>query len=310
MRILIIGANGYLGSNIARELLEHGYAVSGLARTPELGAQMAAHGVTPESGDLTNLTRLQRIADAYDGLIFAPVVPFEEEAPALNALLSGYEGSDKAFLFTSGTGVLSIPTRNGEWRQENFDEDDPYVARHWLSMRVETENLVRVAASKGVRSCVMRPPQIWGRGGSKQLPAIFDSVQKTGAACYIGAGLNLYSHVHVDDLARQYRLALEKGAPGALYHAVAGEVNWRTLAEAVADVTKSQTRSVSFDEACAIWGDMYADLFFGVSSRSRAVRSRRELGWEPTIFDIVDDVRHGSYADAYTLAVTAPDSAR
>src|SRR5690606_34684224 len=114
----------------------------------------------------------------------------------------------------------------------------------------------------------------------------FDSVARTGAACYIGAGLNLYTHVHVDDLARQYRLALEKGVPGALYHAVAGEVNWRTLAEAVAEVMGCDTRSITFEEGCELWGEMYADLFFGVSSRSRAVRSRRELGWEPTLFDI------------------------
>jgi nucleoside-diphosphate-sugar epimerase len=299
MQILIIGANGYLGSNVARELQAHDYAVSGLARSVELADLMAKNGVTPIAGDLMDLDGLAHIARKFDGIVFAPVVPFEEEAPALDRLLSVLEGTDKPFLFTSGTGVLSIPTREGEWRQESFEEDDPYVARHWLSMRVDTENLVRRAAGKGVRAIVMRPPQIWGRGGSKQLPAIFESVAKTGAACYVGAGLNLYTHVHVDDLARQYRLAIEKGIPGAVYHAVAGEVNWRTLAEAVAQVMQCETRSVTLDKACEIWGEMYADLFFGVSSRSRAVRGRQELGWEPTIFDIVDDVRKGSYAKVY-----------
>lgn len=299
MNILIIGANGYLGSNVARELKEHGLAVSGLARSAKLGATMARNGVTPVPGDLKDLDGLARIARIFDGIVFAPVVPFEEEAPALDVLLSALAGTSKPFLFTSGTGVLSIPAQQGEWHQENFEEGDPYVARHWLSLRVDTENLVRGAANKGVRAIVMRPPQIWGRGGSKQLPAIFESVAKTGAACYIGAGLNLYSHVHVDDLARQYRLAIEMGVPGALYHAVAGEVNWRTLAEAVAQTMDCKARSVSFESACKIWGDMYADLFFGVSSRSRAVRSRRELGWEPTICDIVEDVRNGSYAATY-----------
>ena len=130
---------------------------------------------------------------------------------------------------------------------------------------------------------VVRPPQVWGRGGSKQIPAIFESVAKCGAACYVGAGLNLYSHVHVDDLAELYRLALDRGVAGALYHGVAGEVNWRTIAEAVAEVMGCGTRSVTFEQACEIWGPMYADLFFGVSSRSRAVRSRAELGWSPTI---------------------------
>jgi nucleoside-diphosphate-sugar epimerase len=94
-------------------------------------------------------------------------------------------------------------------------------------------------------------------------------------------------------------LAIESGTPGALYHAVAGEVNWRTIAEAVAEVMGCQARSVSFDEACEIWGAMYADLFFAVSSRSRAERSRRELGWAPTQFDLIEDVRRGSYRAEY-----------
>jgi nucleoside-diphosphate-sugar epimerase len=299
MKTLIIGANGYLGSNIARELKRHGDAVSGLARNSELGAKMAINGVAPVEGTLTDLNGLREIASAFDAIVFAPVVPFEEEGPALEALLSALAGTNKPFLFTSGSGVLSIPAQDGQWHEENFSEDDPYVARHWLSMRVETENLVRDAARRSVRAIVMRPPQIWGHGGSKQLPAIFESVEKTGAACYVGAGLNLYSHVHVDDLARQYRLAIEKGVAGALYHAVAGEVNWRTLAEAVADVMGCETRSVSYKDGCDIWGEMYCDLFFAVSSRSRAVRARADLGWQPTIFDIVQDVRQGSYKAAY-----------
>ena len=299
MKTLIIGANGYLGSAVAKELKAHGHNVLGLARSVELGAQMAANGVTPIAGSLTELVRLKEVATNVDAVVFAPVVPFEEEAPALEVLLSALSDTGRPFLFTSGTGVLSIPARDGHWHQENFSEDDPYVARHWLSMRVETENLVSAAADQGVRAMVMRPPQIWGHGGSKQIPALFESVAKTGAACYVGAGLNLYSHVHVDDLARQYRLAIEKGQAGALYHAVAGEVNWRTLAEAVAEVMGCETRSVSYCEGCEIWGEMYCDLFFAVSSRSRAVRARKDLGWMPTIFDIVTDIRSGSYKIAY-----------
>lgn len=299
MKTLIIGANGYLGSNVARELTAHGHTVSGLARSPELGSQMAANGVAPVAGTLTDLGGLREIAGVFDAIVFAPVVPFEHEAPALKALLAALEGSNKPFLFTSGTGVLSIPAREGQWHQESFSEDDPYVARHWLSMRVEAENLVRASAARGVRAIVMRPPQIWGHGGSKQLPAVFESVEKTGVACYVGAGLNLYSHVHVDDLASQYRLAIEKGVAGALYHAVAGEVNWRTLAEAVAEVMGCKTRSVSYDQGCEIWGEMYCDLFVAVSSRSRAVRARTELGWIPTLCDIVEDVREGSYKAAF-----------
>jgi nucleoside-diphosphate-sugar epimerase len=299
MRTLIIGANGYIGSAVARRLRECGHEVAGLARNEESAGKLAAAGVRPVPGSLTDLAGLARTAAQFDAAVFAPVIPFEEEPSVLAAMLSAYEGSARPFVYTSGTGVLSIETRDGHWRQENSAEDDPYEPRHWLSMRVDTENVIRRGSERGIRSIVVRPPQVWGRGGSKQIPAIFESVAKCGAACYVGAGLNLYSHVHVDDLAELYRLAIERGVAGALYHAVAGEVNWRTIAEAVAEVMECDTRSITFEEACDLWGPMYADLFFGVSSRSRAVRSRAELGWAPTRFDVIDDIRHGSYRAAY-----------
>jgi len=43
-----------------------------------------------------------------------------------------------------------------------------------------------------------------------------------------------------------------------------------------------------------------ARLLFGVSSRSRAVRSRAELGWSPKHLDVIDDIRHGSYREKYS----------
>lgn len=295
MKTLIIGANGYIGSNVARELQEHGHEVGGLARNPESTKSLVEKGIKPISGTLADLDSLGEAAAWSDAIVFAPVVAFEEEVPALQALLNACEGTSKVLLYTSGTGVLSIKTRLGEWRQESYSEDDPYEGQHWLKLRVETENMIRRASERGIRALVMRPPQIWGRNGSAQIPGVFESVEKTGSACYIGAGLNLYTHVNVDDLARMYRLAIDKGVPGALYHAVAGEVAWRTVAEAVAEVMQCPTRSVTFGEAREIWG-IYADPWFGVSSRSRAVRSRRELGWEPTQFDLIEDVRRGSYS--------------
>ena len=178
MRTLVIGANGYIGSAIARRFREHGHDVAGLARSDELAQRLAANGIRPVRGTLTDTAALTKITSDFEAAVFAPVVPFEEEPPALAAMLSAYEGTGRTFLYTSGTGVLSIETRDGHWRQENSAEDDPYEPRHWLSIRVETENLIRRSAERGVRGIVIRPPQVWGRGGSKQIPAIFDSVRE------------------------------------------------------------------------------------------------------------------------------------
>ena len=298
--VFIIGAGGFVGSAVARLLSARGYRIAGLARSKEAVKRLGASGYGAEEGDLQNPEKLAEIADRYDVTIFTPTIQFNEEAAVVTPVLDRYAGTGRAFIFTSGTGVLSIPAPGGEWRQETFAEDDPFTPVEWMAVRVETENLVRSYASRGVRAMVIRPPLIWGHGGSYQIPGIFESVEKTGAACYVGLGLHLYSNVHVDDLADLYLKAIEHAVAGALYHAVAGEADFRQIAEAVAGVMGCRTRSVDMEEASAIWGPVIARLLFGVSSRSRAVRSRMELGWSPRYLDVIDDIRNGSYKEKYS----------
>ncbi|MDB5479938.1 MAG: hypothetical protein JWO83_991 [Caulobacteraceae bacterium] len=301
MRVFIAGAGGYLGNALARACSAAGHKVAALARGKDKAKAFAAQGLEPIVGDLARLAELRGKLAAMDAIVLAAAIPFDQEWGVADALIGALEGSGKPFIMTSGTAVLSHETPHGEWRHETYAEDERFTPPPWIALRVETENSVRAAARRGVRAMVVRPPLIWGHGGSKQVPAIFQSVQTTGAACYIGAGLNLYTHVHVDDLAAIYLLALEKGVTGALYHAVAGEVCWRTLARAVAKVSGVDARSVSLDQAGEIWGPFIGPLFFGVSSRSRAVRTRAELGWSPTRLDLEEDILTGSYSRVAAL---------
>ncbi len=297
MQTLIIGATGYIGSAIARNLKSHGHEVHGLARNDGNIAKLEGAGVVPAAGDLDQIEGVALLAAQYDATILAGLAGRSEESVVVAALIESCRGSPRKFIYTSGTGVLGIEAHEGHWSDYAFEEDDPFpiaggMTRAW---RIPTEEMVREAGRQGVHAMVLRPPLIYGHGGSTQVPAIFDSVLKTGKACYIGRGLNLYSNVHVDDLADAYRLAVEKGAPGALYHAVSGEANFRSIAEAVADVMECETESISFQRSCEIWGELLAANGLAVNSRSVPRRTREELGWEPLHLDLIDDIRNGSY---------------
>jgi nucleoside-diphosphate-sugar epimerase len=296
MRIFIVGAGGYLGEALAGAFLRAGHAVAALSRDADKARGFSAMGLEPVAGQLSDLPSMGSTIASMDAIVLAAAIPFDQEWSVADPLIGALQGSGKPFIMTSGTGVLSHETPQGQWREETYTEEDAFTPPPWIALRVETENKVRAARDRGVRAMVVRPPLIWGHGGSKQVPAIFQSVKTAGAACYIGAGLNLYSHVHVDDLAEVYRLALVGGEAGALYHAVAGEANWRTLARAVARVRGVEARSVTIDEARVIWGPFIGPLFFGVSSRSRAVVTRRDLGWSPVHLDLEEDILTGSYA--------------
>ncbi|KHK89814.1 NAD-dependent epimerase/dehydratase family protein [Novosphingobium malaysiense] len=305
MKALVIGATGYVGKAVARDFRSRGHEVWGFARSDSNREKLGAEGIATVDGSLDDLPALQKQVQDFDTIVFVPMIPFEDEARILTGLIDACRGSDRHLMFASGTGVLATAAPEGIWDENTFAEDDPFPFPPLGSrpIRIKTENLVRDAAKDGVRTTVVRPPWIWGDAGGIFVWQLVESARRTGSVCYVGHGLNLYSNCHVEDVAQAFGLAVEHGTPGALYHTVAGEVNIRTVAEAVAQMIGCETRSVDYETACQIWTKEFADLILVVNSRSRAVRARAELGWKPRHLDVIEDIRSGSYRDAYNEAM-------
>jgi len=297
MRILIYGANGYLGSHLVRHFVAAGHDVTGFVRSDDAASRLEAVGARAALGDLTDLDgALAPLSDA-DATIYAAQLMLDTERTTVEAIVNRLAGSGKSFIFTSGTGVLSQRT-DGDWSEDSFAEEDVFVPSKYIGARKQTEDLVRAAASRDLRAFVVRPPLIWGNGGCPAITNFYQSAARTGEVCYVGRGLNLYSNVHVEDLTRLYALVLERGTPGKLYHAVSGETNFRTIAESVAQALGVPVRSVTLGEAMEIWDKFTALIGLSICSRSRSPLSRRELGWAPSPdrLDIIEETRHPAFA--------------
>lgn len=295
MRVLVIGATGYLGIHIVRHLASTGNAVSGLYRADGGDLRIMAAGGAAVHGDLTDIASVADLARKHDATIYCAQLPLQAEHDAMAALVRAVSGSGHTLIFTSGTGVLSQRT-DGVWSEDSFAEDDAFIPSKYIGFRCVTETMVRAAGWTGAaRAMVIRPSMIWGNGGCGHIARFHQDATELGEVGYLGAGLNLYSNVHVEDLAALYALALERGVAGALYHAVAGEVNNRTIAEAVARSRGVSARSLDFEEAAQRWGKFLTLIGMATCSRSRAPRSRRELGWMPRRLDLMDDIDHPAY---------------
>ncbi|MFD9701571.1 NAD-dependent epimerase/dehydratase family protein [Lentzea sp. NPDC059081] len=286
MRVLVIGATGFVGGAIARHLRGAGHDLVGLARSEDAAARLEAQHVSPLRADLdSGLAKVLATAASADAVVVAAQLPPATETSVVSALLDALSGTGKAFLFTSGSGVLLQRTA-GNWSEDSFAEDDPFTVEPLAAERRAVEMLVLAGPERDVRGMVVRPGLIWGPADHGHVSMIYRSAALTGTACYVGEGLNTYSHVHVDDVTHLVELALDRGTGGRLYHAVAGETPNRWIAEAVGRDLGLPTRSLSPAEATGVWGEFGA-LIMSASSRIRAPRTRRELGWVPHHTDML-----------------------
>lgn len=286
MDIFVIGATGFVGGHLARHLAAEGHTVTGLARTGAAAAALRAQGITPVAADL-DARRPAAVAAALraHAVVYAAQAAPEQESATVQDLVRALAGTGRTLVFLSGSGVLMQRTA-GAWSPDVFAERDPFTPEPLAAFRKAAEDAVLAAAGDGVRSMVVRPGLIWGPGDHGHVSMVYRSVATTGAAAYLGPGLNTYSHVHIDDVTRLFTLALAGGRVGGLYHAVAGEIPNRWIAERVAADLGVAVRSLTPGEAAGVWGEFGA-LIMAASSRIRAVDSRRELGWHPERTDML-----------------------
>ena len=94
-----------------------------------------------------------------------------------------------------------------------------------------------------------------------------------------------------------YRLALERGADHAVYHAVAEEgVPFREIAGVIGRRLNVPVVSVSGDDVKAHFG--WFEHFAQIDARSSSAKTRQSLGWQPTETGLLDDLDSAAYFPA------------
>ena len=282
MRIFVTGATGFIGSAVVGELIGAGHQVLGLARSEEKAAALAATGAQVRRGALEDLDGLARAAAESDGVIHLAfnhdfstfAANCEDDRRVIAALGSVLAGSARPLIVTSGTGIArAAPGRAAS-------EDDPAVGSDIIP-RAASEEAARALAAEGVNVSVMRLPQVHDTMRQGLVSYAIAMFRDKGRCSYVGDGRNCWPAAHVGDVARLYRLALERAEPGATYHAVAEEgVPLRDIAEAVGRRLGLPVASIPQEEAPATFGWLAAFLAHSVPASSAQTRER--LGWEPT----------------------------
>ena len=284
MKMLVTGATGYIGGSVAERLIASGHQVVGLVRSAEKVPLLKERGIESVLGTLDDWEVIRNAAQEADAVIHAASA---DHPGSVLALIAALERSGKTLIYTSGSSVVA-DSAGGEYASSvAVTEDAWFEPVPFRRPRAAMNRLVRAAAiEKGIRSVVICPSMIYGKGmglqpDSDQLPKIIALSKQAGAGVYFGKGLNRYSNVHIDDLVDLYLLALEKAPGGSFFFAEHGDASFKEIAEMVSRSLGFGGRTVSLNVGDVV--RQYGDAGrYGVSSNSlvSAVNARR-LGWSP-----------------------------
>ena len=220
--VLVTGASGFVGWQVARLLLERGYRVRALARPssslPELDVERA-------TGDLRDPASLAR-AVAGCGVVFHVAADYRlwSKDPAemyrsnvdgtRNILVAAKAAGVERFVYTSTVGCIGVPPGGiGDEKQPVSLQEmaGPYKRSKYLAEQVALE-----FAADGFPVIIVNPTAPMGDHDFKPTPTgqiVLDFLSGAMPA-YIDTGLNV---VNVRDVAMGHLLACEKGKVGERY---------------------------------------------------------------------------------------------
>lgn len=295
MKVFVTGATGFVGTAVVAELLAHGHQVLGLARSEGSAETLAGAGASVLRGDLEAPATLAIGAETSDAIIHAGFVhDFSRFAAccaidraAIETLGAAIEGTRKPLIVTAGVAFLNTGGAVAVEADPAFPPTDAYPRA--------SEAAAEALSDHGIPTNVMRlPPSVHGVGDHGFVPMLIDIARRQGRSAYIGDGGNAWPAVTVQDAARAFRLAIERGQGRDTYHAVAEQgVPFRKIAEAIAAGLGVPCVSLSVEEAREHFGWFFD--FASIDQPTSSERTRADLGWHPTGPDLLTDVRDAGY---------------
>lgn len=268
MRLFVFGY-GFAGRALARRLAAKGWQVAATHRgKPDA---LVADGVTPiHVEDRAGLVRA--LAETQALLVTAP--PGPEGCPGLNTLVPALA---QAGAFPDWTGYLSTTGVYGDRRGGWVSEKSPLAAQSVEgARRVAAErDWLEVGRGMGLTVTVFRLPGIYGPGRSA-----FDRLRE-GKARRIAAPGQVFSRIHVDDLAAGLEASIARPRAGGIYNLCDDEPapNPDVVAHAARLLGLEPPPEIALEDANLPPAAM---RFYAESKRVSNALAKAELGWRPT----------------------------
>lgn len=225
MKVLVTGATGFIGGNLARELWRRGDDVQALVRPGSNRLTIQDTGITPVEGDILDRQSIDRAIQGSEAVYHvAAVYTFWSKNPAgvsqanvqgtKNVLESARQAGVSRTVYTSTVGTIGIPqTGLGD---EDTPLDPKSLHGHYKNSKHLAEQQALAFAAGGMPVVVVNPTLPVGPWDVKPTPTgkIVLDFLRCKIPAYLKTGMNI---VDVADVVAGHILALEKGRPGERY---------------------------------------------------------------------------------------------
>jgi nucleoside-diphosphate-sugar epimerase len=214
MRFLVAGC-GWLGREVALRLEKRGDRVTAIVRTEDSASRLRSEDLEAYALDLADPGGWDFLP-IVDGVVAAHSASGRNVAAYRHAyldatrnLLSLKAATRARFVYVSSTGVFG--QTDGSWVDETTPPS-PYDPT--AEVLVEAERLVLDDSRHGATRCVIRCSGLYGPGRTGVIERV-----RSGALALGDGDESFMNFAHRDDAAATVVAALDRGRPGAIYHA-------------------------------------------------------------------------------------------
>ncbi len=228
MKILVTGATGYVGHNLALTLARQGKIVHILVRNPQSAFIPDHSNINVFTGDITKNETIRLAMQGCEQVFHtaALVKLYARNSSDFydinvegtrNVLEAALQTGVKKFVFTSTCGVfgpsLHVPISETDPRITSFDNDYDLT-------KYSAEKLVSEYAKKNLHTVIVNASKVFGPGIETHPISINSTLKRfmEGKPVFCPSPSHYISNfVFIDDLVRGHILAIEKGTSGEKY---------------------------------------------------------------------------------------------
>jgi nucleoside-diphosphate-sugar epimerase len=277
-RVLLTGATGFVGSRVARRLLDAGATVSAVVRRSGADPSLLGPHYEETVGDFVDPSVAVKAAVGCDLVVHAAATAGPEMEPVRRVNVDGTRSMIAAARTAGASRYVQISTISvyDVAGLETVDETAPLksAADPYGTTKAEGDRLVLEAMTAGLSAVVLRPGAILGVHPTSTWGVKVPSRVRDRQIKLLRDGGNTMPFVHVEDLVDAILLALtEERAAGGVYNVLERNSTWRRYTDEVRTwFGTAELDRVPDAEAAAM------TYFTGAFA---AKRLRDEMAWRP-----------------------------